>query len=91
MAVLRGAVFLSFVVVAFCSLNCQQPAPQPCKYPDACKCPKTVEPCVNRVPRFYFNTTTNTCDPFEWSGCRPNCNNFATLEECKRFCGSLAG
>ncbi|XP_077529636.1 kunitz-like toxin PcKuz1 [Haemaphysalis longicornis] len=88
----REAVVLAIVAIAFCSQNCQPPATgEPCKYPDGCKCPKMVEPCNQRVPRFYFNTTTRMCEKFDWGGCRPNCNNFPTYEDCKKYCGSLAG
>ncbi|KAH6926581.1 hypothetical protein HPB50_019822 [Hyalomma asiaticum] len=52
-----------------------------------CKLPKKVGPCRARVPRYYYNTTTGTCEFFVYGGCQGNANNFKTLKECELTCG----
>ncbi|KHN74923.1 Uncharacterized protein ZC84.1 [Toxocara canis] len=36
--------------------------------------------------RFYYNTTTQKCEAFEFYGCSANNNNFADKLHCERFC-----
>ncbi|KAK8781290.1 hypothetical protein V5799_017368 [Amblyomma americanum] len=85
-----NAVFVSAIVAVFlaafaCGQDCGPPPP-PCNYPDGCKQQQQVGPCKAIVPRWYFNPLTKKCEQFKWGGCCPNCNNFATFEECQRRC-----
>ncbi|XP_054928944.1 actinia tenebrosa protease inhibitors-like [Dermacentor andersoni] len=51
-----------------------------------CYLPKKTGPCLGYFPRYYYNTTTNSCDQFIYGGCRGNPNNFKTLEKCQSVC-----
>jgi hypothetical protein len=51
-----------------------------------CSEPKLSGPCRAAIPRFYFDTESGKCDKFSWGGCKPNSNNFQTLEECSYKC-----
>ncbi|XP_067942908.1 kunitz-type serine protease inhibitor 6-like [Watersipora subatra] len=42
----------------------------------ACILPKEKGPCRDAVPRWYHNSETNKCEPFIYSGCGGNTNNF---------------
>jgi len=39
--------------------------------------------CRAYIPAFYFDATTNSCEPFVYGGCDGNMNNFKTGELCK--------
>ncbi|XP_019644562.1 PREDICTED: PI-actitoxin-Axm2a-like isoform X2 [Branchiostoma belcheri] len=49
--------------------------------------PKKVGPCEALIPRWFYNSQTGQCEQFNWGGCDPNDNNFATLKECRKTCG----
>ncbi|XP_041351139.1 BPTI/Kunitz domain-containing protein-like [Gigantopelta aegis] len=51
-----------------------------------CKDPLKIGPCRAAIPRFYYNSLTNTCESFSWGGCQPNGNNFKTFVECFLTC-----
>jgi len=36
--------------------------------------------------RYYFNSASNSCNPFTYNGCSGNSNNFKTNQECKSYC-----
>lgn len=38
------------------------------------------------LPRAFFNSTTNRCEPFDWGGCG-GVVPFKTVEECRQVCG----
>jgi hypothetical protein len=52
----------------------------------ACAAPKKVGPCRAAIVRYFWNTSTGTCDRFSWGGCQANGNNFATRAACRRKC-----
>ncbi|XP_070378510.1 papilin-like isoform X2 [Dermacentor albipictus] len=52
-----------------------------------CELPKKIGPCRALVPRYYYNTTTDTCEVFIYGGCKGNANNFETLTQCETRCG----
>ena len=37
--------------------------------------------------RFYYDIISEDCQPFTFSGCGGNNNNFISLTECQTFCG----
>ncbi|XP_012942643.1 papilin [Aplysia californica] len=43
-------------------------------------------PCFAAIPRFYYNTQTKRCQPFDYGGCAGNNNNFQTLQDCQKTC-----
>ena len=42
--------------------------------------------CEGALERFYFEPSTQTCEPFIYGGCNGNANNFETLAECVATC-----
>ncbi|XP_077523246.1 BPTI/Kunitz domain-containing protein-like [Amblyomma americanum] len=52
----------------------------------SCLEPKFSGPCDGHFPRYYFNSTSKTCEQFIFGGCAPNGNNFENLEQCKDNC-----
>ncbi|XP_058811937.1 papilin isoform X2 [Topomyia yanbarensis] len=53
---------------------------------DVCVEAKDVGPCEESTPKFYYDTLTKSCHPFNYSGCEGNGNRFATNEECEATC-----
>ncbi|KAL1443251.1 hypothetical protein MTO96_007532, partial [Rhipicephalus appendiculatus] len=51
---------------------------------------KDKGPCFGYFPRYYYNTTTNTCEEFIYGGCKGNANNFETLRQCQTKCGNVS-
>ncbi|KAH6926583.1 hypothetical protein HPB50_019824 [Hyalomma asiaticum] len=51
-----------------------------------CKLPKKPGRCLAYMPRYYYNTTTGTCQRFIYGGCEGNENNFETLKQCQAKC-----
>ncbi|XP_017310669.1 tissue factor pathway inhibitor 2 isoform X1 [Ictalurus punctatus] len=46
-------------------------------------------PCLDDVPRFYYNTLTQDCEEFSYGGCEGNFNNFKSYVECRKTCYSI--
>jgi len=42
--------------------------------------------CDALIPKAFFNSTTNRCEPFDWGGCG-GVVPFRTVEECRQVCG----
>lgn len=38
--------------------------------------------------RFYYNPTSQSCQPFTFNGCNGNFNNFLQLQDCQSLCGT---
>ncbi|XP_074744457.1 uncharacterized protein LOC141951747 [Strix uralensis] len=51
-----------------------------------CHLPPVPGPCRGFFPRYAYNPATGTCQPFIYSGCGGNANNFRTVEECQWVC-----
>ena len=56
-----------------------------------CNLPADVGPCDSVVPRWFFNSQSNLCEPFIWGGCGGNANNFETEGECMAACSDICG
>ena len=52
----------------------------------ACEMPKATGNCQGSLPRFYFDLSTRTCQPFVFTGCEGNSNNFESFVECEEAC-----
>uniref|UniRef100_A0A8C6FQ99 BPTI/Kunitz inhibitor domain-containing protein n=1 Tax=Moschus moschiferus TaxID=68415 RepID=A0A8C6FQ99_MOSMO len=54
--------------------------------PDLCQLPQARGPCKAALLRYFYNSTSNACEPFTYGGCQGNDNNFETTEMCLRIC-----
>uniref|UniRef100_A0A8C4N6I3 BPTI/Kunitz inhibitor domain-containing protein n=1 Tax=Equus asinus TaxID=9793 RepID=A0A8C4N6I3_EQUAS len=55
---------------------------------DICNYPPKYGICKLTLTRFYYNTLTFVCEPFTFSGCGGNRNNFKHKYICENFCVS---
>ncbi|XP_077192222.1 uncharacterized protein LOC143836618 [Paroedura picta] len=63
-----------------CEKTCGKINPEVCKqHPDS-------GPCSNCIERYYYNSTSNTCRPFTYGGCKGNDNRFQSELECLIVC-----
>ncbi|XP_023576447.1 early lactation protein-like [Octodon degus] len=53
---------------------------------DLCNYPPVRGHCKSNLFRFYYNTLTFNCEPFIFSGCGSNRNNFKHKYLCEKFC-----
>jgi hypothetical protein len=53
---------------------------------DVCKLPKEAGPCEAEIPRWWFNSATDKCEPFVYGGCQGNANNFESAQACVQAC-----
>ncbi|XP_058455699.1 papilin isoform X2 [Malaya genurostris] len=53
---------------------------------DVCSEAKDAGPCDQSEPKFFYDSLTKSCQPFNYSGCEGNGNRFATSEECEVTC-----
>ncbi|XP_006834353.1 PREDICTED: tissue factor pathway inhibitor 2 [Chrysochloris asiatica] len=54
--------------------------------PSFCYTPKDEGLCSANVTRYYFNVRHRACEPFTYTGCGGNHNNFVTIQGCKNVC-----
>ncbi|XP_060800707.1 spondin-1 [Amyelois transitella] len=54
--------------------------------PEVCKLPLMVGPCRSYSERWFYDAATNTCEPFGYTGCGGNANNFRDRESCIEAC-----
>ncbi|KXJ25055.1 Kunitz-type protease inhibitor AFAPI-I [Exaiptasia diaphana] len=53
----------------------------------SCLLPLRYGYCTQHDVRWYFDAATRTCQPFVYSGCGRNENNFKKEKQCKSACG----
>ena len=53
---------------------------------DVCQLPVDKGRCQNVMNRYFYDSGTNACKRFEYSGCGGNDNNFKTVEKCRIAC-----
>ncbi len=54
-----------------------------------CNQPKMVGTCLSYQTRYWFNTGSQLCEPFTYSGCQGNENNFVTSLDCQNYCRNV--
>ncbi|VDL66548.1 unnamed protein product, partial [Nippostrongylus brasiliensis] len=47
---------------------------------------KSGASCGPAVTRWYYDSTSRTCQTYSFNGCDGNSNNFATQQDCKDYC-----
>ncbi|KAK8392409.1 hypothetical protein O3P69_014644 [Scylla paramamosain] len=62
---------------------------QECQSPDICSQPVRAGVCSGGEARWYYNTETRKCEPFLYSGCGGNGNNFRSKSQCEARCPDL--
>ncbi|XP_030626706.1 papilin b, proteoglycan-like sulfated glycoprotein [Chanos chanos] len=58
---------------------------------DVCSMARDAGSCYNWTARFYYDSSSGSCNHFWYGGCQGNGNNFASREECHRTCGGSRG
>ncbi|XP_041038321.1 low-density lipoprotein receptor-related protein 11 [Carcharodon carcharias] len=59
--------------------------------PDYCLAAPATGPCEGHFPRWYFDSASQTCRHFIYSGCQGNRNNFLQELDCKNECAEVQG
>ncbi|VDM13532.1 unnamed protein product [Wuchereria bancrofti] len=55
--------------------------------PELCLLPQDTGPCFGEILRWWYNSETNHCETFIYTGCGHNANYFTSEEACLRACG----
>lgn len=55
----------------------------------SCEAKEDQGPCDGLFPRWFYRTSTQTCEQFMYGGCLGNGNNFVSKEDCESGCGEL--
>uniref|UniRef100_A0A8C9PBS1 Kunitz-type protease inhibitor 2 n=1 Tax=Spermophilus dauricus TaxID=99837 RepID=A0A8C9PBS1_SPEDA len=58
---------------------------------DFCRVAKVVGRCRASIPRWWYNVTEGSCQPFVYGGCEGNDNNYQSKEECLEKCAGVTG
>lgn len=58
-------------------------------FADVCLLQLDEGSCLEDVPRFHYDTLTQSCTQFSYSGCGGNLNNFKSYEACYKTCYSI--
>ncbi|EGV93011.1 Kunitz-type protease inhibitor 2, partial [Cricetulus griseus] len=56
-----------------------------------CGVSKVVGRCRASIPRWWYNVTDGSCQPFVYGGCEGNGNNYQSKEECLEKCAGVTG
>ncbi|RVE48406.1 hypothetical protein evm_006967, partial [Chilo suppressalis] len=59
------------------------------KTQEVCKLSMVVGHCRGYEERWFYDMSRSTCEPFGFTGCGGNGNNFRTREQCHSLCGNL--
>ena len=62
-------------------------APSDCPLEEgSCSLPPQLGPCEGDFPRWFYNSSSEFCQPFAYGGCEGNSNNFPNPFECLEKC-----
>ena len=53
---------------------------------EICAIPRDPGSCKGHLEHFYYNIVSEGCEPFTYSGCEGNKNNFDSMQACTDFC-----
>ncbi|XP_029469846.1 protein AMBP isoform X2 [Rhinatrema bivittatum] len=56
----------------------------------ACRLDKATGPCLGANTRYFYNSSSMTCETFQYGGCLGNGNNFHSEKECLQTCRTEA-
>uniref|UniRef100_A0A8C9X8G6 BPTI/Kunitz inhibitor domain-containing protein n=1 Tax=Sander lucioperca TaxID=283035 RepID=A0A8C9X8G6_SANLU len=59
---------------------------QNCHTEEVCKQRPKTGPCKAHIPRYFYNSSSMSCELFIYGGCKGNQNNFKTEKECMQNC-----
>ncbi|XP_032394953.1 carboxypeptidase inhibitor SmCI isoform X2 [Etheostoma spectabile] len=59
---------------------------QRCHTEGVCEQAPETGPCKAAIPRYFYNSSSMSCQLFTYGGCRGNRNNFQTEKECMQRC-----
>lgn len=62
-----------------------------CFVSESCGLSKVVGKCRASIPRWWYNVTDGSCQPFVYGGCEGNGNNYQSKEECLEKCAGVTG
>uniref|UniRef100_A0A1X7V3D2 Uncharacterized protein n=1 Tax=Amphimedon queenslandica TaxID=400682 RepID=A0A1X7V3D2_AMPQE len=54
---------------------------------DTCSLPPVIGPCRGAFPRWFYNSSSGSCELFLYGGCSGNTNRFISLQQCIQSCG----
>ncbi|XP_060712254.1 kunitz-type protease inhibitor 2 isoform X2 [Hemiscyllium ocellatum] len=54
-----------------------------------CLSPPKTGPCRASFPRWFYNSSSKTCNEFTYGGCVPNGNNYGSEQECWSYCNGV--
>ncbi|KAG8186998.1 hypothetical protein JTE90_005769 [Oedothorax gibbosus] len=57
--------------------------------PEACFLPKTIGSCNDKIPSWYYDVGSESCEAFTYGGCLGNNNRFVSKEACEQKCINL--
>ncbi|XP_073497552.1 kunitz-type protease inhibitor 2 [Phyllobates terribilis] len=78
--------------MAKCPANAPKPepakvhAPEKGDFKEYCAAPAYTGPCRAAFKRWYYDSSTGTCQTFVFGGCKPKSNNYMTETDCKDMC-----
>lgn len=62
-----------------------------CFVSESCGVSKVVGKCRASIPRWWYNVTDGSCQPFIYGGCEGNGNNYQSKEACLVKCAGVTG
>ena len=83
----RGLALLA--LVASLLLSGAQVASRELDVHESCGVSKVVGKCRASIPRWWYNITDGSCQPFVYGGCEGNGNNYQSKEECLDKCAGV--